>query len=189
MRGQFFLCDPTDHAAIRASLELRIDSAHKWTHRIRAGCNCGADCGADFILADLRRKILLQCCDFGAFLFGEIEALAFLVHLNRFAAALDPLAQHVEYLVVGGIALQFDPLVLDVRQNCSQKQHAALSCALRAELRSACSLSPRDDITSGDDDGSCESQRSSCASDARSAFRNADACADPREFPPSRPSS
>src|SRR5436309_1348170 len=120
--------DGADGASFGSPLELGHHLAHHGAD-ISGSCrDRGADGGAQLVLARLRRKIVLQQSDLYTFLFGEVVPIALLVHVDGFAALLDPAADDVDHVVVGEIALQLDLSILRFRE-CSAKEEGA--CLVR----------------------------------------------------------
>ena len=73
--------------------------------------------------------------------------LPLVVHLDRFAPALDRLAEDVDHVCVGGIASQLDLLVLDLREDRAEQERAGLVLGLsRARIEIALKRASSSDI-------------------------------------------
>ena len=102
-----------------AGLQFGHDAAHV-LHAGRAQLRLDRlDRGGRFGVAHLGREEAFDDRDLGLFGVGEFLAAAAFVHLDRFAALLDHLLQHLDHhgIVVrrGGAGAQFDVAVLDRR--------------------------------------------------------------------------
>src|SRR3954468_24748443 len=111
---QFLSGEGIDGASICPTLELRKNFSHHCSDLRRATSDGCLSRGTQRPLTDLGGEILFEPRGLGRFLICEVETVALGVHLDRFAPALDRLAQYVDDIVVGRIASQLDLLVLDL---------------------------------------------------------------------------